>query len=60
MLKPSRNNPCDTLWGETNASVPMQPLMVTWAPLAKGNLQTPQLCGYFRGVNMFEDSDEGF
>ena len=42
------------------AWVPMQPLMVTWAPLAKGNLQTPQLCGYFRGVNMFEDSDEGF
>lgn len=29
-------------------------------PLAKGNLQTPQLYGYIRGVNMFEDSDEGF
>jgi hypothetical protein len=28
--------------------------------LAKGNLQTPQLYGYYRGENMFEDSDEGF
>ena len=41
-------------------TVPMQLLVIQRGPLAKGNLQTPQLYGYFRGVNMFEDSDEGF